>query len=216
MKIILLTLTPPLLLGCVTTNPPTDFYILASLDPAAGPTGKQVGADVLIGVGPIRFPERLDRPNIAIRESRNKLYLSEFHRWAGTLENEFATTIARNMEILLNTNRVIHYPWSAAMLDARDPAQITYQVAMHVDRFDATIGDNATLRVGWVILEGSEGDILVAKTSTYTEPVEGEDHDAVVVALNRNLDKFSRDIAKAVITLDKKRESVKEPAKHKS
>ena len=203
MKIILLTLTAILLFGCVTTSPPTDFYILASLDPASGPAGRQVGADVLIGVGPIRFPERLDRPNIAIRESRNKLYLSEFHRWAGTLENEFATTIARNMEILLNTNRVIHYPWSAAMLAAHDPAQITYQVAMHVDRFDATIGDDATLRVGWAILEGLEGDILVIKTSTYNEPVEGEDHDAVVVAMNRNLDKFSRDIAEAIITLDK-------------
>jgi uncharacterized lipoprotein YmbA len=215
MKIILTTLTAILMFGCATTSPPTDFYILASLDPASGPAGRQVGADVLIGVGPIRFPERLDRPNIAIRESRNKLYLSEFHRWAGTLENEFATTIARNMEILLNTNRVFHFPWSAAMLAARDPFQITYQVAMHVDRFDATIGSNATLRVGWAILEGLEGDVLEVKTSTYTEPLEGEDYDAVVVAMNRNLDKFSRDIAEVIITLDKKRESVKKPAKRK-
>jgi uncharacterized lipoprotein YmbA len=215
MKIILLTLTAVLLFGCATKSPPTEFYILASLDPVLEPTGRQVGADVLIGVGPIRFPERLDRPNIAIRESRNKLYLSEFHRWAGTLENEFVTAIARNMEILLNTNRVIHFPWNVAMLAARDPVKITYQVTMYVDRFDATMGDNATLRVSWSILEGLEGDVLVVKTSTYTDPVEAEDLDAVVAAMNRNLDKFSRDIAEVIITLDKKRESVKEPAKRK-
>jgi uncharacterized lipoprotein YmbA len=210
MKIIAFTLTTILLFGCATTSPPTYFYILASLDPASGPTGRQVGADVLIGVGPISFPERLNRPNIAIRESRNKLYLSEFHRWAGTLENEFATAIARDMEILLNTNRVIHFPWNVAMLAARNPAQITYQVTMDVDRFDATMGDNATLRVSWVILEGLEGDVLVVKTSTYTEPVEGEDLDAVVAAMNRNLDNFCRDIAEAIISVDKKRESVKD------
>ena len=215
-KIIVFTLTTILLFGCATKSSPTDFYILSSIDPASAPADRQVGGDVLIGVGPIQFPERLDRSNIAIRESRNKFYLSEFHRWAGTLENEFSTTIAENIKILLNTNRVIRYPWSAGMLAARDPVHITYQVAIVISRFDASFGGNATLRVGWAIFKGLEGDSLVVKRSTYTEPVGGEDHDAVVVAMNRNLDKFSRDIAEAIITLDKQRESVKKSAKHKS
>ena len=211
-----LALTTILLFGCAGKSPPTDFYILSSLDPASGPATRQVGADVLIGVGPIQFPERLDRPNIAIRESRNRLDLSEFHRWAGTLDNEFTTTIAQNLQILLNTYRVIRFPWSAGMVAARDPVQITYQVAMGVKRFDANFGGNATLKVSWVIFEGLEGDALMVKFSTYTEPVEGEDHDAVVAAMNRNVDKLSRDIAEAIIALDKRRKPAEKSPERKS
>ena len=215
-KVIAFILTTTLLFGCAAKSPPTDFYMLSSLDPASAPADIQVSRDAIIGVGPIQFPERLDRANIIIRESRNKLYLSEFHRWAGTLENEFSTTIAENIKVLLNTKRVIRFPWSAGMLAARDPVQITYQVAMVISRFDAAFEGNATLRVGWAIFQGLEGDTLLVRNSTYTEPVGGEDHDAVVTAMNQNLDKFSRDIAEAIITIDRKRKDDAKSTKHKS
>jgi uncharacterized lipoprotein YmbA len=96
--------------GCGTTDP-ARFYTLSPLA-IPGTEAEAAGQGVAIGVGPIKLPEHLDRPQIVTRTSRNELKLAEFDRWAGSLADDFSRVLAENLSILLSTDRVSVYPVS--------------------------------------------------------------------------------------------------------
>ncbi|MCB1821939.1 MAG: membrane integrity-associated transporter subunit PqiC, partial [Candidatus Competibacteraceae bacterium] len=79
-----------MLAGCGST-PPTAFYTLSPLS-ASLPTAQTSASrsDVTIGVGPVTVPEFLDRPQIVTRTTANRLDVDEFHRWGGSLQEDFA------------------------------------------------------------------------------------------------------------------------------
>ena len=126
--------------GCVNlgegTKSKSRFYVLRPL------TGDQAlavghGDGARIGVGPVRFPEYLGRPQIVIRTGQNKLQVSEFHRWAEPLDESFLRTLGENLSVLLSTNQVFSHPWLGS-------TQLDYQVAVDVMRFDGNLGEDVT------------------------------------------------------------------------
>ena len=74
--------------GCART-PPAQYYLLQA--PAATTVGTASGPR--IGLGPVRLPEYLDRPQIVSWASATRLELSNSHRWAEPLQQSVARAL---------------------------------------------------------------------------------------------------------------------------
>ncbi|MDY6973534.1 MAG: PqiC family protein, partial [Thermodesulfobacteriota bacterium] len=178
--------------GCARSKV-SRFYTLTSSVPSETKSLSDPSShDLAIGIGPIVFPEYLDRPQIVTRAGRNELKIAEFHRWAGSLRDEFCRALAENLSALLSTDRISIYPWKSFV-------PIDYQVDLHVTRFDGEIGGNIILSSRFNILGGSEKKALLSKNSKYTEFPQGESYEALVAAQNRALVNLSAEIARAII-----------------
>lgn len=179
-----------LLLSSCAGSPPTQFYVLSAVS-APVPSGASAGQDRAVGVGPVEFPEYLDRPQIVTRTSQNQLSLADFDRWAEPLKDNFTQVLAENLSVLLPSQRVSVYPWKRATV-------LEYQVLVKVLRFDRAEGGASVLQVRWSLLAGEGRKELLARTSTYSEIPSGQDYAASVAAMNQNLSAFSRDVVAAI------------------
>jgi uncharacterized lipoprotein YmbA len=187
-----------LLGGCLPglgPTEPTKFYLLNSLytlDPNAQPVARM--GDRTIGVGPINMAEYIDRPQIITRSVANEVQLGEFHKWAEPLQNSFFRVLADNLAILLDTDRIVTFPWNRSTF-------VDYQVAVDVGRFDGNLGNSAMLRARWMIFGDDGRKLLSSKHVTITEPINGSNIEDLVSAQSRILVELSRQIAESIRTL---------------
>lgn len=178
--------------GCMGTTPPVAFYTLTARSGTAMESHERATRqDIAIGVGPVQFPDFLNRPQIITRSGPNRLKVSEFHRWAGCLDQDFLRVLAQNISILLGTHRAVAFPWE----DQIDP---TYRIAFDVQQFDGQPGDVVRLNVTWTIKGRESNQALYVNNSTIQQPVPGKDYDALVAAHSQALDVLSREVAAAI------------------
>ena len=79
-----------LLLGACASSPPSSFYLLTPM--SAAPAVR--GSGPIVGVGPVRLADYLDRPQIVSRAAPNRLQVSEVHRWGGSLQDNLLLVLA--------------------------------------------------------------------------------------------------------------------------
>ena len=181
-------------LGCAS-SPPTRFYTLSSLQEGGSERSESTsGQDLVIGVGPIKFPAYLDRTEIVTRSSTNRITVSDFDVWAGSLEEDFSRALAENLSVLLSTEGVIVYPQFRSGL-------LKYQIVMDVIHFDGPLGGDVYLMARWAIFVGKEKKLVLARKSTIIEPSRAKGYEAMVAAHSRALEKLSREIAEAIQNL---------------
>jgi uncharacterized lipoprotein YmbA len=175
--------------GCAG-NEPNRFYLLT---PATGPA---IVADapeqnsLNIVIGPIRLPDYLNRTQIVTRVSDNELELGWSDRWAEPLDRNFSRTLAQNLEQLLRCR-------CSSALASRLPPGTTHRIEADVVRMDGVLGQKAFLDVWWSIYT-PEKKILLARKSSFVQPVKGRGYEALVQAESENLFAFSREIAIAI------------------
>ena len=191
-----LTFSMLVLAGCLNLGegqaPSSSFYQLNPIAVSSGEGQAEEGEqDLAIAIGPVNFPDYLNRPQMVIRRSQNELELEEFHRWAGPLKDNFSSVLGENLSILLSSNRIAVFPWSRFV--ATD-----YQVAVRVVRFDGKPGDSASLVARWSILAKKAKEVLFVKSSTFIEPTGKSGYKALVEAQSRTVEALSREIAAAI------------------
>jgi hypothetical protein len=187
-----------LLGGCRSASVPAQFYTLNALNRAQeGSLGAAADGEVAIGVGPLAFPEYYDRPQIVTRTSPNKLTLSEFHRWGGSLDKDFLRVMAENISIQLGTDQVSVYPWDVFF----NPA---YKVKFDVQQFDGRLGESVLLNVTWSITGQDDKVAPVVRKSIITESVSAKDYEALVAAKSRALAALSSEIVEEIRILETK------------
>ena len=180
------------LAGCRSATTPVEFYTLSPLasvleaDKVSG-----LGNNIAVGVGPLQIPKIIDRPQIVTRIGPNKINVDEFHRWAGSVYEDFLRVVTMNLSVLLQSNLVAAYPWEEYF----DPE---YRVYLEVQQFDGRLGQYAQLDIIWTITGGQARQILLVRKSLIREPVQGADYDAFVAAKSRVLAKLSRHIARGI------------------
>jgi uncharacterized lipoprotein YmbA len=182
-------------LGCVS-SPPTRFYTLSSLQEGGSKQGESTSDGPIIIVGPIKLSEYLDRTEIVTRSSSNKITVSDFDVWAGSLAEDFSRVLAENLSVLLPTEAVIVYPGPR-------PPSVDYQITADVIRFDGSVGGDVSLIARWAILQGKERKLVSVRKSTIIEPSGAKGYEAMVEADSRALEKLSREIAETIKTLPK-------------
>jgi uncharacterized lipoprotein YmbA len=150
-----------------------------------------LGDEITVGVGPLQIPKMIDRPQIVTRIGPNKISVDEFHRWAGTVYEDFLRVMTMNLSALLQSGLVMAYPWE----DFFEP---DYQIYMEIHQFDGQPGQYAQLDITWTITGRDDRQILLVKKSLIKEPTQGDDFDAFVAAKSRILANLSRQIAQGI------------------
>jgi uncharacterized lipoprotein YmbA len=186
------------LVGCRSAAPPVEFYTLSALNPATEKANPSVAApNIAVGVGPVEIPQALDRPQIVTRTGPNKLTLDEFHRWAGSLQADFARVLAEHISLLLSIDQVAVYPWEVGF--APD-----YRIALDIRSFEGQWGKNVLLDVIWQITDRSGAKTLAVNKSIITEPLPTASYDALVAAQSQAIAQLSREIAQEIRDLQAK------------
>ncbi len=190
-KFVFLLLVILLLPGCFGGGgPATRFYLLSSI-PEEGRRSAVPDRAPAIGVGPVRFPDYLDRPEIATGSNPNQLKLSEFHQWAEPLKNNFERVLGENLALLIPTDSIVSFPWDRS-------TQIDYQVKLDVIRFLVDEQDNATLIARWRIVDWKVKKTVMLRKSDIQVPVAGSGYEAIAAAQSRALARLSEEIAGAI------------------
>lgn len=183
-----------LAMGCSRTPTPRFYTLHALTDAGENEPGTRVDSGVAVGLGPITFPQYLDRPQIVTRVSPNEVTFAEFHRWAEPLRDDFSNNLARNLSILLPTDRVAVYPWKS-----RTPVDV--QVKIDVIRFDGELGKRVVLEAAWVLFGKDVADPLLSRASVLSEKVDEKGYEGLVEAQSRAIAGLGREIAEAIRAL---------------
>ncbi len=190
------------LAGCTLLSPVPDksrFFLLTPTAPgeAGAPVSQQNTRGLVLGLGPIKLPDYLDRSEIVTRVDSNRLQFSENDHWAEPLKNNFSRVLSQNLSSLLGNQQIVNFPWYTS-------THIDYQIAVTVDRFECDGQGNAHLAARWSINGPAGGRILDRGESDLSEPA-GAGTDQQVAALSRTLGNFSRQVATAVAQVSAQR-----------
>ena len=151
---------------------------------------------ISIGVGPIKLPEYVNRPQIVTRTSPNELSLSSFEQWAEPLTDSVPRMLAENLSRLVCTKEVVLFPWRPSLMPE-------YRVEVEVLQMDGTLGSTVSLEAWWSVAYGGDKKARLTRKTTYSEPVAGKGYDTLVQAHSNALAALSRDIAGALKELKK-------------
>ena len=191
-----LSLFVMILSGCAS-SPSSKFYQLNPAQSRTSVSDVSPCQSLVIAVGPVRIPDYLDRPQIVTRSGKNELKLSEFDRWAGSLESDVNRILVEDISSLLPADRFSVVRW-VPTLESQVPA--SYRVEVLVDRFEGTLGDSALLKAQWRIFSQDRW-LLLQKESRISEQTNGGSYEALVAAMSSALERLSRDIYGEIVSV---------------
>ena len=194
--------------GCAST-PPSTFYVLTPIPEAAGRGDDIAGGGLSVGIGPVVFPQFLDRPQLVTRDGSNRLDVDEYNRWGGTVQDDFLRVWGENLAHLLGTSRIVVFP-----SESRLP--IDFRVTAEVVSFQGTPSGDAVLKVRWALMDSYLERAMAVREDLYRckmraaptpapassrkdqQAAAATEAEAVVAAMSACLGDFSRDVAAVV------------------
>ncbi len=173
--------------GCARTSPARFYTLQPSLAGADSAAEKRL----VLAVGPMSVATHLDRPQIATRVGPNELHFDNYHRWAEPLKDSIPTVLSDDLRAALPGVRIVQYPGSETLT-------FDLRVVVQVIRFDATLGGQATLRAGWMLMEPENDKNLAGGIFEKSVPVAKNDYALLADAESRLLALLAEDVAVAV------------------
>jgi len=184
-----------LVIGCLGTSPNVRLY---TMNPQSDASVAGASDGLAIGVGPIRVPRYLDRPEWVTRPvgSASRLDVDDYRQWAGGFASNVQSVLAQDLAARLGTQRVVAYPATA-------PFPLDYQVAVDFHAFEAVEGEAVELRASWVIRTGKVGGGAWIGQSTMRRAIADKSPEALVAAHNEALALLADAIAARIADLPK-------------
>ena len=180
--------------GCLGTGTqkPTDYYLLQPLNSAMEEQGAAAREGIVLGIGPVRVQDYLNRPQIVTRTSTSEIMLHEFHYWGEPLSTNFTVVLAQNLSALLSTDRIFIFPYRN-----KQNLPLQYQVIVDVIRFDGEPGVKASLLVQYCILQFQDNGMkeLVTRQPSFSKPLADDSIATLVAAMSELVADLSREIA---------------------
>ena len=192
--LLLLPLLFALLAAC-TPAEPLRFYALTPLVLAEPPAESELA----IGVVPINLAAYLDRTGIVIRTSPNELAISAQHNWVEPLDTQARRVVARNLALLLGTDRVFILPEQRLL-------PLDHAVEIAIERLEIVGGgttaplpsrpEDAVLEARWTLFAGDERRVLRTAFERIAVAVEPPaTFERRVAALSDAMGRLSRSVA---------------------
>lgn len=176
MNVTRILLLAALLTACATPSNNVRFYSLASTTPAKiSAENAPVTAPITIEVLPVNVPERLKRPQLVITANNTaQLKILEQDRWSSSFNDELQDAFVSGLSRQLNAIDI-----SRGGRVANQPA---YRIAIVLQQFSATPGEQVSANFGWTITrlnaDARENRALSCQ-ATFSKTV-GNNMDAVV------------------------------------
>jgi uncharacterized lipoprotein YmbA len=179
-------------LGC-RSSPATRHHVLNPVIemPSAGTA--RAATPRVVGVGPVRVPAYLDRPQMVMRATRDDIEVREFDQWGEPLRDGIARVVAVNLARLSPESLVVVFPW-------RSTETVRYHIVLEVAQMDGAAGGNVTVDARWRVLDAS-GQQVAARAAHLSEPA-GPGAGTTASAMSRALGTLSRDIADTLRAID--------------
>ncbi len=192
---------PVLLAACssVGKNADTRFYLLSQLPADTAPlSSAPVQPPLAVTLTPVQLPQYLERPQIVIRIAANRLELSEFDNWGGSLEKNMTRVLAANLSLLLASPDI-------QIATLRRSVNRDAHVEIQVMQFERSPDGRTVLNTQWRLF-GPDRDqppkitqISRFISDTIPEAAPDTDRTAVVAAMSQLLAKLSKTIARAIV-----------------
>jgi uncharacterized protein len=128
------------LFGCGTT-PPTRFYILNEIAPAATPAAAPA-ATVPLRLEPLAIAPELDRPELVSRIGPNRVHVADFERWAAPLQDQIRGVLSADLAARLPSGQVAD-PNEPATSDPRRLLSVS------IEQFYGDESCAVSLRASW-------------------------------------------------------------------
>ena len=176
--------------GCMRNSGPVQFYML-NADSGVADTVRvsAAGQGPVIGLGPIRIPEYLNRPQMIVAVADNQYRLFEDHRWAERLDQNISLALFKALPRQLGTDRIVRFPWSQRQV-------VDYQVGIDILEFNVNASGQSRLIAQWFI---KRKDLpTIDKRSIYQFPASTTDQAVMVKAQSQCLTKLSLEIAETL------------------
>ncbi len=176
------------LAGC-GSSPPVTFYDLEALE-----TGYAADATryLAVGVGPLRTPDYLDRPQIVTRRSDSTIAVDDFHRWLEPVGDAIYRVVSENLDALIDDAVVVAFPYTHI-------SDLDYQLIGRVSRFDADETGTAVLQLQWGVISSREEIVVQPRRARYeASAADPGDYTALARAMSDVLQQFSRDVAESL------------------
>ena len=173
--------------ACMRSNKSVQFYRLnasaAMVDIIQEP---ELTNQALIGLGSIRIPDYLNRPQMVIAISDNQYQLSEEHRWAERLDENISLVLTKLLSSQLGSNRIVRYPWSLRQA-------VDYQVSIDIIEFHIDALGQSRLIAQWLIKRKDQS--IFSRRFNYQVYASTTDYEIMVSAQSACLTKLGQDIA---------------------
>lgn len=174
-----------LLAGCAASPAPR-YFTLGNGQGSPVPQGQTPS----IVVTQTSLPELIDRPQLVVRRSDNRVSIDELQRWAEPLRRDIPRVLADELGRQLNSNRVLSLPIDGQDFDA------DFRLLLDIQRLEAVEGLGAQADVVWRLLP-RQGKPFVGR-SVANEASGSADAEGLVAAQRRVLQAVAADIARHV------------------
>jgi len=183
--------------GCVSLSksPIPRFYALhtAHVEHAA-PVVSSAFSEI-VGVGPVKIPEYMQRPQIVTQDSGGMMQFAEFDRWGESPDAGIARLIGDELSRRLPAATCVLYPWNSALA-------VKYRVTLDVVGLACDLTGTMHLVTQWSIVDQHELTTLVMKRRELDEPLGSPDYQGYVSALSAASTTLGSEIAAAFETLE--------------
>ncbi|MNQ19760.1 hypothetical protein D3C85_328310 [compost metagenome] len=177
--------------GCAAT-PPAQFYQLQQGSPAL----PQADKGVAVLLGPLKLADYLQRETLVQRQSDDSLVITQQARWVGSLQDDVAQLLLRQLAGRLDSSRLALYP-------DRVGFKPDVQLLLSISRLDSGPFQPAVLEAQWRLLDGS-GKMSDSRVVRLEEKHNGELSDQVR-AQSVLLQNLASEMSAAVTTLTRAR-----------
>ena len=179
--------------GCVSIprSPTPRFYLLKAKTDTVLLKKYDFPADIVVGIGPVKIPEYLDRPQLVTISKEGTLVLAQFDRWGESfnvgverLTREYLTKMIPGVTLTV-------YPWGSAM-------PVRYQVAVEVVELECELNKDLHFVAQWQIIDLNENKSIQIKRFEFRQPVNPQNYAGLVKTLGSAWASISNEIAEAL------------------
>lgn len=179
--------------GCISiaNTPSSRFYMLHAASNGSVMQAFDIPANTVVGVGPVKIPFFLNRPQIVTLNEKNMATFAEFDRWGESLDIALARLINENFSRMLPQANIVIFPWNVFI-------PVRYQVIADVIQLDCRLDKDLVMVVQWSVVDLENKSILFTKRSDFRRPIDPHNYAGLVEALSTTGSFLSGEMAKAI------------------
>jgi len=179
--------------GCISIpNSSTPrFYALSSVDENQVSKKFTIPTGVIVGIGPVKIPEYLDRPQIVTRTEDKMLQFAQFDRLGESLDLGLARLIREDLAVMLPGAKLTLYPWNPLM-------PVKYQVTIEVIRLESQLDKDMFFCVQWTVIDVQNSKTLIIKSSDFHKTITPRNYSGLSKALSMACASLSGQIAETL------------------
>jgi len=184
--------------GCVSVSnsPNPRFYTLYAPDKEKPSQEFNIPENTIIGIGPLRIPEYLNRPQIVTNNKDKTISFDEFNRWAESLDFSLARLINNNLALMLKNASFQIFPWDMAL-------SVKYQVIADVIQLENNRNQDLLFAVQWSIIDLEKRRAVFTKRSEFRKDISPQNYYGLTEALSEATMSLSKEIAQELVSLAK-------------